>query len=157
MDNQTPEQRESLWRRKLSQAERAGVRGQPELELESRLTDAITRLPDAPVPSNFAARVMGAIDREEAREARSRSLIWGWNWRALLPRVAVTAALLAFVSLEFQHQHHGPTRTEMAKTLSAVASADSSVPSVEVLENLDTIQHLSQPTKADTDLLVDLQ
>ena len=46
MEHQTPEQRESLWRRKLSAAERAGLRGQPELELEARLTEALTQLPE---------------------------------------------------------------------------------------------------------------
>ena len=38
-----------------------------DLELEARLTRALARLPDAPVPSNFTARLMQAVDLEESR------------------------------------------------------------------------------------------
>ena len=56
--------RESLWRRKPSAAERAGLRAQPELEAEARLTAALAKISgNVPVASNFTARVMDAIER----------------------------------------------------------------------------------------------
>ena len=45
---------------------------QPDLDLEARLTAALARIPDAAVPSNFTARVLTAIELEEAAAARSR-------------------------------------------------------------------------------------
>src|ERR1700690_4482069 len=63
--------RELVWRRKLTEAERAGLRAPPEtqadLEFESLLTEGLARLPDAPVPSNFTARVLQAAEREAMR------------------------------------------------------------------------------------------
>ena len=83
--------RELVWRRKLTEAEHAGLRAQPEtqadLELESRLTEALARLPDAPVPSNFTARVLQAVEREEVRGPDRRSgtgtgACWCPGWRS---------------------------------------------------------------------------
>src|SRR6516225_12355183 len=63
--------RELIWRRKLTEAERAELQTKPDnhadLEFESRLTEELDRLPDKPVPSNFTARVLQAIEREEMR------------------------------------------------------------------------------------------
>ena len=127
------------------------------MELEARLTDALTQMPDVPVPSNFTARVLDAIDLEEARTARSKS--WRWNWHALLPRVAVAAAVLLFAGISVQRyatvRHH---REEVADSLRVVASA-STVPDLDALNNFDAIQRMgqSQSVHADTDLLVALQ
>ena len=133
------------------------MRGQPELELEARLTDALSKLPSAPVPSNFTARVLEAIALEESRLARSAQTQGGrWNWRGWLPRVAVTAAVLLLASVGFYQHEASRNRAEMAKSLSLVASAKV-VPSVDVLENLDVIQRMNQPAHADTELLAALQ
>jgi len=155
MDNQSPAERERLWRRPVSGAERAAWRGQPELELEARLTEALAQLPDAAVPSNFTARVMASIDLEETRSARARG--WRWNWHVLLPRMAVTTAIVLFTGLGFQQYQVSHRRTELARTVSLVASATVPVPSAEVLENLDVIQRMGQTSHADTELLTDLQ
>lgn len=155
MDNQSPEARERLWRRPVSATERAALRGQPELELEARLTGALARLPNASVPSNFTSRVMAAIDREEAQSARGWR--WRWNWHFLLPRLAVSTAIVLFTGLGLQQYQVVHRRAELAHTLSVVASATVPVPSADVLENLDVIQHLGQTRSADTGLLADLQ
>jgi negative regulator of sigma E activity len=155
MDDQSPAERERVWRRPVSGAERAAWRGQPELELEARLTDALAELPDASVPSNFTARVMASIDLEEARLARSRG--GRWNWHLLLPRMAVATAIVLFTGLGFQQYQVSHRRTEMVRTVSAVASATVPVPSADVLENLEVIQRMSQTSHADTELLTDLQ
>jgi hypothetical protein len=155
MEHHSPEQREGLWR-KLSAGERAVLRGQPELELEARLTDALAHLPNVPVPSNFTARVLDAVALEDMRAARAARTRWSWSWRGWWPRVAATAAVLLVAAAVFYQHEASRSRSEMAKSLSLVASAKG-VPSVDVLENLDVIQRMSQPAHADTELLAALQ
>ena len=154
MANQTPNPSESLWRRKLSQTERAALRGQPDLELEARLTDALAKLSNAPVPSNFTTRVLAAIELEDAQAARSRG--WTWNWRLLWPRVAVAAAVLIFAGVSIQRYETNSHRFALAKNIAMVAVAQP-LPSVDALENLDAIQRMSQTARADGDLLAALQ
>ena len=152
MKNEPDNQRESLWRRKLSAAERAGLRSQPDLELEARLTDALADISDVPVPSNFTARVLDAVDFDEKQAARAR----GWNWRLLWPRVAVAAAVLLFTSVNVQRYETNSHRAALARNVVLLATAQP-LPSVDALENLDAIQRMSQPAHADTELLADLE
>lgn len=154
MDNLSPEQRESLWRRDSTGQKRVKLDRQPELELEARLTDALARMPDSPVPSNFTARVLDAIDHEEA--VASRPWGWRWNWHSLLPRMAVAMAVLLFAGIGIQHHEAAQReRTEVVKSLQIVASTGT--PNVDALNNFDAIQRMGQTVHADTDLLVDLQ
>ena len=152
MKEQPTDPREPLWRRKLSAPERAALRAQPELELEARLTDALAKMPDAPVASNFTARVLEAVELEELQAARSG---WRWDWRLLLPRVAVAAAILVFTGIGLQRHEVYARRAELAKNLATVASTPA--PSLDALENLDAIQRMSQPVHADGELLAALQ
>ena len=154
MEHQTPNSSESLWRRKLSETERANLRGQPELGLEAQLTDALARISNAPVPSNFTARVLAAIEREEAQAARSHSR--AWSWRLLWPRVAVAAAVLIFAGVSIQRYETNSQRTALAKNVALLATSQPP-PSVDALENLDAIQRMSQSAHADGELLADLQ
>ena len=154
MNNQPDNPRESLWRRSLSEAERAGLRARPELELEARLTEALAKIPNTPVPSNFTARVLDAIEFEETQTARSRSR--AWNWRLLWPRVAVAAAVLIFAGVSIQRYETNVQRAALAKNV-AFVTATRPLPSVDVLENLDVIQRMSQSGHADTELLAALQ
>lgn len=154
MNNQPDNLRESLWRRKLSEAERAGLRAEPELELEARLTAALARISDLPVPSNFTARVLDAIEFEEKRAARSRD--WTLNWRLLWPRVAVAAAVLIFAGVSIQRYEANSHRVALAKDV-ALLAASRPMPSVDALENLDAIQRMSQSSHADGELLAALQ
>jgi len=147
MENPFPESHESLWRRRLPAADQAKLHGQPELELEARLTEALARLPQAPVPSNFTARVLAAIELEEARATR-KTWTWRWNWHAILPRFAAATAVLLVAGLGIQRYETGQHRAQLARSLSVVASAQT-VPSVEALENLEVIQRMSQPAHAD--------
>src|SRR5260221_10561607 len=103
----------------------------PDLELEARLTEALAKLPDAPVPSNFTARVMQAIDLEETRSRRK----WNFNWHMLLPRVAVAMVAIVFGSLAL-HQHElSNQRHAIAASVALVAGQP--VPSVDALKNFD--------------------
>ena len=144
---------ESLWRRKLSAVERAELRAQPELQREARLTAALGKISDAPMPSNFTARVLAAVELEEARATRSQS--WTLNWRLLWPRVAVTAAVLIFAGVSIQRLETRSHRLALAKDVAMVTTAQP--PSVDALENLDAIQRMSQPAHADGELLAALQ
>ena len=153
MENKPSNTNESLWRRPLSAAEREALRGQPDAELDARLTEALARAPDVSVPSNFTARVLDAIEFEEKQAARS---IRQWNWRRLFPRIALATAVLLFVGIGIQRYEVNSHRVALAKEVATVA-ASQPLPSVDALENLDTIQHMSQSGHADTDLLAALQ
>jgi len=124
-----------------------------DLKLEARLSQALARLPDAAVPSNFTARVMQAVEVEESRRARRWSL--GWNWHALLPRVAVMAAVVLFAGLTLHHYELNSRRTALARNVALVAGSQP-LPNVEALKNFDAIQRMSQP-RADEELLALMQ
>jgi hypothetical protein len=147
--------RESSWRRKLTDAEKAGLRAyfaaHPEAragwEMESALNAAIIRLPDAPVPSNFTARVLQAVELET-----SRSSGWTWNWHVLVPRLATAAAVVVFTGLAIHHHEIYSERVALVKSF-ALATGGQPVPSPEALENFDAIRRMSQPQHADDELL----
>jgi hypothetical protein len=153
MENQPSNPGEPLWRRKLSEAERSALRAQPELELEARLTAALAKIPDAPVPSNFTARVLTAVELDEAAARRSRN--WTLNWRLLWPRVAAVAAILIFAGVSVQWHESHSQRAALARSVALVAAQP--LPSVDALENLDAIQRMSRPARADGELLAALQ
>ena len=146
--------REVLWRRRPTAAERPGLAAHPELELEARLTEALSRLPETPVPSNFTAQVMASVDRAEERGVRSKH--WALNWRAWLPRVAMTAGLLVFLGLGLQRYAAQSQQAALVKSLAQIAVIEP-LPKVEALENLEAIQRLTQSSHADADLLATLQ
>jgi negative regulator of sigma E activity len=118
----------------------------PDSELDARLADALAKLPDAPVASNFTARVMQAIDLEEARARRK----WKFSWHSFLPRVAVTAVAVVFAGFIFHQYEITNQRQQMANSIALVATQ---VPSVEALKNFDAIKRMSQPAHADDELL----
>ena len=102
--------RELSWRRKLTAAEAAELQAwlaaHPEAradwEAEAGLNEALGRLPDAPVPSNFTARVLQAVEREAAAELRRRRTwqVWlRWRW---LPKAAVAAVVLGAGLVSYQ-------------------------------------------------------
>ena len=75
--------REKSWRRKLTAGEEASLRewlaehpeAKRDWEKDLQLTEALEKLPDVPVPSNFTARVLEAIERESEPASQSSSLI----------------------------------------------------------------------------------
>ncbi|MGO9003005.1 MAG: hypothetical protein ACLPYM_00590 [Limisphaerales bacterium] len=153
--------RESGWRRNLTEAEQAEWRAylaanpdaRVDWEMESALNAALTQLPDAPVPSNFTARVLQAVEREAARP---RAWNWRWNWHTLVPRVAFAAAVIAFTGLAFQHHEIYRQRIALARNV-ALVTGGQPMPSPEALENFDAIRRMSQPQHADDELLALMQ
>ncbi|HEU6448060.1 MAG TPA: hypothetical protein VFV23_06470 [Verrucomicrobiae bacterium] len=116
-------------------------------KLQNEIRELLSRLPDAPVPSNFTSRVMQAIDLEESQVQRKSF----FNWRRLLPRLAAaTAAVVVCGSLAFREYQLDARRNELAQSVAMVTS--SQVPSVDALKNFDAIARMSQP-HADEELL----
>lgn len=156
MNNEPQKLRESLWRRPLTQAERAELQAKPDvsadLELESRLSAALEKLPVVPVPSNFTSRLMQAVEQEETIRSRS----WRWNWHALLPRIAIAAAVLFFAGLTFHQYEQKAHRTALARNVALIAGSQP-LPSVEALQNYDAIRRMSQPARPDEELLALMQ
>jgi negative regulator of sigma E activity len=148
--------RESLWRGPRPSAEVNAAA--PDVRLEARLTAALGRLPEVPVSSNFTARVLAAVDREEAvaNRPQSGSMFWLWLRSAWWPRVAAAATVLVVASLAFRQQSERSAQAQLAQTVATVA-LNQPAPSVEALENLDAIQRLGQSGHADGELLSMLQ
>ena len=122
--------------------------------IQDELRELLSRLPDAPVSSNFTSRGMQAVEREESRPGRRWDFIF--NWHAFLPRMAVATGVIILTGFLF-HQHEiYRERAQVAKNLVLVAGSPS-VPSVEALKNFDVIQRMGQPQHADEELLALMQ
>ena len=157
--------REASWRRKLTATEEADLRawlaGHPEAqadwEAETTLNEALGRLPDAPVPSNFTARVLQAAERDATALARrGRSRWWGWRpWWRWLPRAAMAALVLGAGWFSYQ-QARVVRRGRLVASLEAVSGV-SSLPSVKILEDYDAVRALNQCPPADEQLLALMQ
>jgi hypothetical protein len=114
------------------------------------LRELLSHLSDAPVASNFTARVMRAVELEDSQAARKHG--WRWNWHALLPRAAAIATVVIAAGFAFHQYDAASRRAEITKSVMIVASAQK-LPSVEALQNFDAIQRMSQPVHADQGLL----
>ncbi len=154
--------RELSWRRKLTETEQAELRARldadpatrADWEMESALNVALDRLPAAPVPTNFTARVMQAVEREAARP-RAGSW-WNWNWHVLVPRIAVATVVMVFGLLALHQYAIRNQRIALVKSV-ALATGGQPVPSPEALENFDAIRRMSRPQHADDELLALMQ
>jgi hypothetical protein len=154
--------REIGWRRKLTEAEAAELRAwlaaHPEAaaehEGESALNRALGRLPDAPVPSNFTARILQAIEREEQQTA-PRTRDRAWLWRVLVPRT-VAAMLVLGVGALATLQYRMKQRANIGDSLVTIATVPT-MPSLQALEDFDVIQKLDSGSAADRELLALLQ
>jgi hypothetical protein len=154
--------REIAWRRKLTDAEQAELRAwlaaHPEAAAEedgeSALNSVLGRLPDAPVPSNFTARILQAIEREE-QQAIPRLRDWAWVWRVLVPRTAAAMLVLGVGAYAVQ-QYRMKQRTVIGDSLVTIATVPI-MPSPQALEDFDVIQKLGSGSAADQELIALLQ
>jgi hypothetical protein len=151
--------RELAWRRRLTEAELAEWRAAhpqaaAEADAEAALSDALAALPNAPVPSNFTARVLQRLEGD-ARRPSPRKRDWFWVWRVLVPRAAV-ASLVVGASLFAYHRHQTAQRIAVGVSIRTVAGVRS-LPSPQILEDFDVIQRLDTTPPADRELLAWLQ
>ncbi len=158
--------REISWERSLTPAEETLLAewltthpaDRADWELEQSLDGALDQLPDAPLSTNFTARLMQSIDLEEHREdRRARDVSWWdfatpWRWvlRGGLASVILAAGLLTF------HQVQVQQRQQLAESVAAVSNV-SSMPSTEMLQDFEAIRALSPAPAADEELLALLQ
>jgi len=145
--------RETGWRRPLTEAEQAELRAwlaahpeaQADAEAEAALSQTLAKLPDAPMPSNFTARVLQAIEREAAPPERHAARPSGPWWRGLIPRIAL--ATLVFGASAIAYRHHQTTKqqelVEAARNLVTVAGT-APLTDLTVLKDFDAIRSLGQ-------------
>jgi anti-sigma factor RsiW len=156
-DNLYKELREQSWRRKLSPAEEAQVRvwleahpeARADLEVEAGLNDALERLKEPEVPSNFTARVLAAVEADAAREERAGAdggrqgwRFWNWRW---LPKVALASVVLVagLLGLQYhQHEQH-EKRVQYARSVATITDV-ASLPSPAILQDFDAIHAMNQ-------------
>ena len=149
---------EKRWRHPLTAAEEASVRAwlaqhpesRADWDLETQLSEALEKLPDVAVPSNFTARVLQAIEREEIAPRSSESGT-PWFLRVLLPRAAVVAVILG-VGLVTYHEHTAAKRAELVQGVKVVSGV-ASLPSPEILQDFDTIRQMPASTGPDPELI----
>jgi anti-sigma factor RsiW len=156
------ELREQSWRRRLTQTEDAALRqylaahpdAQEDWLSEAELNGLLQQLPDAPVASNFTARVVQAAQLEAASRQRS-----GWNWPAWmsvgnwLPKGAVATLAVGLVLSLGYHQHQNNTRAALARNVVQISDAVSAS-DPELMQDFEPIRQLgeAQP-KADIELI----
>jgi anti-sigma factor RsiW len=123
-------------------------------EEDLSLNQLLRQAPDAPISSNFTARVL-QMARATQRQAGGTKRAWRhWLLDGWIPKVA-TAAVIMGIGLLSYHQHQLTARREMARTLATMATAGNSL---ELLQNFDAIQRLTQvPPDVDRDLIAALQ
>ena len=156
--------RELSWQRRLTGPKEAELRAwlsahpeaQADWEAEAGLNASLSRLPDVPVPGNFTARVLQAIEREAAAELRRRDGKWlTWPWRRWLPRVAFAVVVVGTGLVSYQ-QVDAANRRKLAESV-AVVSAVSSLPGPDILKDFDAIQALNSTPPPDEVLLLVFQ
>jgi hypothetical protein len=131
---------------------------QTALDEEVVLTQLLHRLPAVPVSSNFAARVLQAVESDQRQAARRHSA-WmkPWlpslRWVRALAWAGGTVGLLLFSTYSYQAYD----RREMARSVAAVSGV-TALPAPEVLQDFDTIQRFGQtPPVVDDELLAALK
>ncbi len=155
--------RERSWRQELNASEETALRdwlakhpeAQADWEGEAALNEALRRLPDAPLSSNFTSRVLQGIEREQAaetRRSRRGRIVW---WRRLVWRLGLAGIIGAAAFFCLEQYHAARLRAEVRQSIVAI-SAVSSLPSAEILENFEAIR-LSGTPAADEKLLSLLQ
>jgi hypothetical protein len=162
--------REAARRRGLTAAEAGELRehlsrhpGERESwQEELALTSLLQGMPDAPLSSNFTARVLQEIELPAPREASFSFSAW-LDLRRWLPRLSA-ATLVVALSLSGWSWHRNMERADLAASLSDLSrEIDGSltaarIPPVEVLQDFDVIGKLG-PVRglADEELLDALQ
>jgi anti-sigma factor RsiW len=144
------ELREKSWRRKLTASEEAELRAwlaahpeaQGEWELEAALNDTLSRLPDAPLSSNFTAQVLRAVDRDAALAGGQSESKWKWSWHKFLPRTALAGVALA-LGLVGHQQYQARQLARLANNVATVSKV-AAMSDPALFEDFDTIRLLSR-------------
>lgn len=159
-DPQEREWRERLWRGKSDPSAEKSFRewlaahpaARAELEAEAALTKALTRMPDAAMPSNFTARV---LQQARAAESTGRRIPAGLpgRWGRFRLAIGLATAGLAICVGVFSYQRLEAVQRANMRDSVLLVSKVTSRPSTEVLENLDAIERLTPTVAADEELI----
>jgi hypothetical protein len=125
------------------------MNNEPLQNAQRQLRELLSRLPDAPVASNFTARVLQAIEAEERRRGRWPML--DWSWRIFFPRVTATAAAAGIVAIVLYQHDISAQHQRFGHDVYVVASQPN--PGLEALKNFDAIQRMGQTARPDDELL----
>lgn len=155
--------KELSWQRRLSPQEElqlnAYLAAHPEEEADWNqdvaLSDFLHQLPDAPVSSNFTARVLQAVELEEKRISRVQER--GWTaWRTGLRWVfrSAIAGSLACIAFFASTQYRLSQQAESVRNISVATTTSK----VEWLADFDAINRMSRvQSPADEELLAALR
>jgi hypothetical protein len=164
---------EASWRRPLTPEEQARLQAllqahpglRADWETETALSQALGRLPEPALASNFTARVLRAAEAEQARrQLRPALAVWWEDWaRALVPKAAWAAVALLLTATAIQ-QYRSLNRSLLARDLAKIPAV-AALPRPEVLQDFEAIQQLrrvpavvrSSSAISDEDLLAALQ
>lgn len=142
-------------------AERPSAGGRWEEEIA--LTRLLHRLPDVPLSSNFAARVLLAVEREEQSRLQAPRFLRWFDWRRPVVRFAAACLFLGLAGLS-HHQYRGLMRAKMAVSLANVTSGvdtaarATQLQAVELWQDFEPIYRLSHnEARADEELLAALK
>lgn len=127
----------------------------PQWEKDRAFGGALRHLPDVPLASNFTARVLQAIDAEDAREQREMTRPSAWRRLAarFKPRLSWAALLLAAAGLAV-YQHHSAQRQEFVVDAQGVARTLAVVPDPKLLQDFDAINQFREVSAASDDQLL---
>jgi anti-sigma factor RsiW len=155
---------ETSWRRPLTDAERRKLKKilatNPERQApwqeDAALTGLLRRVPSVSVSSNFTARVVQAVQRAPTKPGwRIRIGAFPWFSGGWVPRVALGMAMVCCGVLSF-HEYQVMRRAQEAQAIASVSHL-ASLPSIDWLENFDTIDRMNKVQVADDELLTVLQ
>ncbi|HKS36185.1 MAG TPA: hypothetical protein VJW76_03275 [Verrucomicrobiae bacterium] len=124
-------------------------------EEEIVLTRLLHRLPDVPLSSNFTARVLLAVEREEQRRLQTPGMLRWFDWRRNVVRFAAACLFLGFTAVSY-HQYRVLVRAKMAASLANVANGVDTaaravqLQAVELWQDFESIDRLSH-TQAQVD------
>ena len=150
---------ERSWRRPLTAAEdhelRAWLAKHPDAaldwEVEAGINRALGGLGDAPLPSNFTALVIAAVEQQAHEASRRGSTLWMALSR-WLPRTAVAAIVFGVGMIAYVHNSHN---AEMARIVQSVETVSDvrSLPSPRILQDFEAIREL-KPAAAKPDVVL---
>lgn len=155
--------RETSWQRKLTPAEEVEIRewlaAHPEArddwQDEMALNHVLDNLPEVPVSSNFTARVLQAVELENAAASRSSRPKARSFWLSFLPKAALASVFVAMTLMAYREARF-QKRQRLARSVETVSQV-ASLPGPEILQDFDAIQQLNRSPAPDLELLALLQ
>jgi anti-sigma factor RsiW len=154
--------REVSWRRQLTPSEQAQLAAwlaahpaaRADWATDTQLNQALSRLPDVALPSNFTARVLQAVERHDLSDAHRRGLRWFvWERRKRwLPKMGFATVLLGVGILSYHQVSPAAQRARLVASVVAVSDV-TSLPNPTILKDFDAIRVLDPSPAADLELL----